>query len=254
MKLVRFATVALAAAVAFFSATQAHALALRYSGSLTVDQAAGGFSSLLGEQGAFFYEIEFGATDDDTSSIAGTIQDAVLMRGIRLGDQTFVDTVTGALDINFNSSDGFNFATTAQSTSSADFSNVTFGIIAEFDPELFRLNPLLESQGGQFGLLYDLLFQSTTPTLPGSSVSVVGLDDPLSGLFRAVGTIDSVTLATGSPDFDPVLNPDPDPDPDPDPGNGGQQPPVTTVPVPAALPLLATALGWIFLIRRRRTA
>lgn len=224
-----------AALLVVVSTTQSEAVTFRHSGSLTVESASGTFEPFSGKSGSFFYEIDFGVPDPDPSAVAGIFNNAVLRRGITIGDQTFVDTSKGALNINFDRVNGYNFWMASQFVSSTDFSNVAFGIIVNFDPVRFDSHLLLD---GKFGATYGYF-------LPGRvlSVEVLGLTEvegsnPFNEMFEAVGTIDSSTVVE-----------------QPDPGNGGgQPPPVSPVPVPGALPLMISAICGIFLIRRRRSA
>ena len=231
MKIFSTRVVALAAAILTLTLSQASATTVRLSGEFILDNPVGAFDVLDGELGTFFFDIDFSATDPDPGAFAGLIPNAVKGVGVTVGGQEWVDMTTRDLEIGFSTSDGFAFIIKGFGANSADFSNVNFGVISNFDPEFAIANPLIT---GNFGGSYLLLLT------PGHVVDVVGVDDPVTGFFGGTGVLGTLDIT--------------DPDPDPDPGNGQGGDPVTTVPVPAALPLLATALGWIFLIRRRRTA
>lgn len=225
---------AIALAVVFLTVTLSNASAatVRFEGEVLVDNPVGSFDVLDGEIGTFFFDIDFSAADPDPGAFAGIIPNAVVGSGLSVGGQEWVDTTIRDLKIGFSNADGFAFIIDGFGGNSADFTNVSFGLISHFDPEFAIANPLIT---GNFGGSYLLLLT------PGNVVDAVGIDDPVTGFFGATGVLGALDLQ----------DPDPDPDPNPDPGQGqGGQPGV--VPVPAALPLLISGLGALFVMGRRR--
>lgn len=222
-------TLAVAGVFLTVAVSQASAVTVRYSGEFIVDNPVGSFDALDGELGTFFYEIDYSATDPEPVTFGGIIPNAVKGVGINIAGHEWIDTTTRDLEIGFSASDGFAFIVKGVDANFGGFPNVDFGLLAFFDPELVLANPLIKPG---FNAAWGFLFDSDT------DVSIVGADDPVTGFFSASGKLGSLNLV--------------DPDPNPDPGNGQGGDPVTTVPVPAALPLMVGGLVAFFLVGRRR--
>ncbi|RVU35941.1 PEP-CTERM sorting domain-containing protein [Hwanghaeella grinnelliae] len=229
MKMRSIFAIAVVTAIGCFATKQASAITLRYSGDFTVDQAVGTAAPLLGTAGSFFYDIDFDNPDPDPSGVAGIIPNAVVARSITLGGQTYTDTSVNDLEINFGSGNGFNIL----AKTSPGFPDIFFAIFTDYDPEALIANPLTD---GNFGFAEGLFLFGE-----GSLVSIVatfGTFDTLEGLMALEGALTSIDVVTEQTD--------------PDTGNGGN--PVTSVPVPAALPLLLSGLCGFLILRRRRNA
>ena len=225
----KITTAVFAAGMAIFAVSQASAAMIEYSGNFNVDNVGGSFTPFAGQQGSFFFVVDYDAVDPEPTVLNGSIPGAVVVQGFTIGSETFISAAPIDLTIAFEP--GFlGLVSKAEGVSSANISDVNFSLFENIDLADFLGNPLLVNEGAQFDVIFGLVaLRLGTP----SSVIVQGANGDI---FLGSGTI------SGFAEFDPQNLPDPDP----------QQPPTTVVPVPAALPLLVSAIGAFFLLGRRR--
>ncbi|RVU35939.1 hypothetical protein EOI86_11845 [Hwanghaeella grinnelliae] len=218
------------ACVALFSVSEAGAVTLRYSGEFTADIASGDFAAFGGQQGTYFFTIDYDAVDPDPTRLDGDIPLAVVSQGFSIGGETFVDSLATDYIISLDAPD-FAVATESNPISSDNISDVTLNILETLNLAEYVENPLALFVGGKFGLQFGLL----TLGIGVQSAIIAGNEN--GSALLGLGTITEVTQI--------LID-------DGDPGQG--EPPLTVVPVPAALPLLISGIGALFMLGRRRFA
>jgi len=216
------------ACVALFMVSEAGAVTLRYSGEFTADIATGDFASFGGQQGTYFFTIDYTAVDPDPARVNGDIPLAVVSQGFSIGGETFVDSVATDYIISLDAPD-FAVATNSNPMSSDNISDVTLNVLENLNLAEYIENPLALFIGGKFGLQFGLL------TLGIGVKSAIIAGNETGSALLGLGTITTITQidADGG-----------------DPGQG--EPPITVVPVPAALPLLIAGIGALFVFGGRR--
>ncbi len=208
---------------------------IEYSGSFTMNSGGGSFAPFLGQQGSFFFVIDYDAVDPEPTVLDGLIPGAVVTQGFSIGGETFIDAVPVDLEIAFEP--GFlGLVSKSEGLSSSSISGVNFTLFEDINLVDYLANPLLQNEGAQFDVIFGLV------ALRLGTVTNVIVQGANGDILLGSGTISAFA------EYDPQSAPDPDPQPNPDP----QLPPTTVVPVPAALPLLVSAIGAIFLMGRRR--
>lgn len=226
----KYITAVIAATMSVMVAPQANAAMIKYSGNFTVDNAIGSFAPFVGQQGSFFFAIDYDAVDPEPTVLPGQIPGAVLTQGFSIGGESFVETAPVDLGILFEP--GFlGLLSKSEGVSFGAVSDVDFTLLEDINVVDYFSNPLLANEGAEFNVLFGFVALRL-----GTFVNVI-LQSGSGDLLAGSGTIGAFA------NFDPQNPPDPNPETDPNP---------TVVPVPAALPLLISALGAIFLIARRR--
>lgn len=233
MKFLNMVKAAVVAAVALLGAGQAQAVIFQHGGTFTVTEAQGGFNSLLGQQGTFAYFIDYSARDLLPSTLEGPIPNAVLGLGFSLGGETFFKSLSAELDI-IRAGAELQLLAPMGVVTSTIFGDFRMLFVPKVNYQDIIFHP---SSSTNFGLGFAGAFHSLSPTI--SLIGFEGADDQ----FVGQGTVTSTSQFVPPQVGDPVPNPfDPPQDGDP----------LTTVPVPAALPLMLAAIGGLFLARRRR--
>lgn len=238
MKISNLTGVAFAASLMCFSVPNADAAVFQYDGVFTVNVGIGAFAPFTGQEGTFFFVLDYDATDPDPNTINGDIPGAVLQSGFSIGGQTFIDTTATPLAIVQIPPD-FQIIVEANPASSETIPDIDYSIFSFVDTGSYISNPLSEVAGGQYGALFLFLALKV-----GQQTGVFAVGPVAQDILNGLGAITAIT------EFNPNPDPEPDPDPQTDP-----DPQLGVVPVPAGLPLLAAAIGGLFAMGwRRRTA